>query len=82
MKYVAITKTVADLEKPTKLQKKLPKEYPLECKEYETFEEALAAHPYGQLMSTEQYNCYQSGIKIIHRHVMNQKPWWKLWGKK
>lgn len=83
MKYIAIVKTVADLHKPKGVHKKLPKEYPLECKECDSYEEAKALVPgdsHGRVMSAEAYQSYHAGIKIIHRHVVNQKSWWaRLW---
>lgn len=80
MRYVAIVKTAKD--SADKLHKKLPAEYPTNCAEYDTEEEAFKAHPGCRIMSTDAYTHFQEGLQLIYNHVASKKPWWKFWGKK
>lgn len=81
--FVAIVKTVKDLENPSELEKKLPSEYPLECVEgFKTREEAETSHPGREVMSCVEYHAYHKAMRLIYAAVEAQmeKPWYKFWG--
>jgi hypothetical protein len=81
MKYVAITKTYADVPR-TKENAYLPDTWPAECEEFESLELALKAYPEKQILSVADYTYYSKGLQQAHDVLSKPKrPWWKLWGK-
>lgn len=82
MKYVAIIKTVGDLEKvPLEHLGKSPR-YPLECVEGDDIEHLRCQFPSATLMTDEQYWGYKHAMNAVHPDMPVSKPWWKFWSKK
>lgn len=80
MRYVAIIKTVGDFGKDiSELHKGLPADYPVACKEYETEQEAKAAHPGCKIMDAAHYRGYADGMNMLYKHVKESgtKKWWQ-----
>lgn len=81
-KFVVITKTQRDL--PLELRgKHLPDEWPGECKEFMTIEEAQELHPGKPLFTIEDYEHFKAGLDLGHSLIpLPKAPWWKFWAKK
>ncbi len=81
MIYVAIVKTVGDMAKPFK---GVGAAYPLEVREFNSYEEAIAAHPDKQIMDIAQYRSHKDKMNALHGMIdfKPRRPWWKFWVKR
>lgn len=84
MKYVAIVKTIRDLETLRDDQLNLPDLYPVDMKEFEaeTLEEAQGMFPGKKVMPADLYrDGYHVALKDLYEQaqIVAEKPWWKLW---
>lgn len=69
-----------------------PVGFPLECREYQTLEQAQAAHPNGVIMTVEAYQEHAQKWAVNYQApkyveqtkalVIKKRPWWKFWGKR
>ena len=76
--FVAITKTAKDSK--SQLHKGLPPEFPVECKEFETKEQAELECPGAKVMTVAQYRTYAEVFNLIFEHATTaKKPWFKFW---
>ncbi len=78
-KCVVITKRVKDLDKVTHLHFGLPDDFPVECKEYDSFQEAMTAHwnigP-RDLMLEETYKAEQRNNEQVYAKMFRVLRWW------
>lgn len=78
-KFVVVTKTISDLKVKTSLQKKLPDFYPVECKEFDSIEVAMEAHPVAEIMTVERYKQFHESLDSTFEkaEIENKLPWWR-----
>jgi len=85
--FVVITKTALDVDKSG-----VPLYFPLECEEFETYEEAseCAAQdsefgvPSRQVMTAQGYKDWVSHLALEYpqkKTPNGKRPWWRFWGK-
>lgn len=70
--FVAIHKRVKDLTDKTGYEG-LPEDYPVECAECASLEQAQEAYPDAQIMPVEQYKGYAEAMGVIWAHNEEQK---------
>jgi hypothetical protein len=80
MKYVVILKVVGDLAKRPPEHKKSHSSYPLECREFDTKEQAEIAYPCRQIMSADEYKGFKAAMNLQHGVIQKPKRWYWPWG--
>jgi len=78
--YVAITKMYKDIR--TKENAAFPDEWPAECEEFGTFEDAAAKYPNAPVMSIQEYRHFSAVLSLVNNFKPLPKPaapWWKFW---
>lgn len=81
MDFVVIVKTVADLEKPEPTQVGFPPNYPIECREFDSFEEAYDSCPGYEILTAEEYEKFHQSLMNDFKlaEIKPDIPWWKVW---
>jgi hypothetical protein len=82
MKYVVVTKTHGEIPGSV-----LPANYPAECQEFESLDEAMSAHPNKTAFTVAEYKHYSDGLSVCHDSLVDahrrlKRKWWKPWSKK
>lgn len=78
--FIVIVTTVGDLETKQPWQKNLPANYPADCREFDSLEDAQKAFPGKMVMPLAEYQGYARALTHIYNESSLVKPWWKFWG--
>ena len=56
---------------------------PIDCREYERFEDAKSNHKEAVIWNSDAYNYVKRGRDIVAHKASfaKKKPWWKFWAK-
>lgn len=68
-KFIAIVKTVGQLESKSYVQKNLPDLYPQLCVEGESIEELQKEYPDAKVMSVEDYKGYKMALSDLYEEA-------------
>lgn len=79
MGFVVVTKRIKDLKKIPKELYGVDPEFPLDCAEYLTRDEAETKHPGAAIVTSEEYNAHKSEMDGIYEKTWKKIPWWMVW---
>ncbi len=80
--YVVIVKTYGEIAR-TEANEGYPSDWPADCRQVETIQEAHSYYPDRPVMSISDYNAFAKGLALAHSlvpmPVKKKNPWWKFW---